>query len=149
MDSNVQFHTSHETLKDFAYDTLFAFITLIKLSFFSNYDHAFRVMNFTCKNDYDFHNMFEGKCTNVSCCTFFIYCAWVYCSSHLNSIFFIWLIDFFFISCLPCTWIIQIRTFMKIWFCCLSPLKQIDEHWIYPFAFETYMFGLNVNETTI
>ncbi len=76
MDFNVKFHTSHVTLKDFAYDTLLVLIALIKLSFFKSYDHALGEMNPTCENDYDSCNMFKNKCTNVGCCTFFIHCAW-------------------------------------------------------------------------
>lgn len=92
VDFDVQFCTSHATLKGFAYDIVLALIVFIKLPYFSSYDHALCEMNPTCKNDYDSHNMFEGKCTNVSCSIFLIHCAWAWCSSHSNSIFFTWLI---------------------------------------------------------
>jgi hypothetical protein len=130
VDFDVQFHTSHATLKDFAYDIVLALIVFIKLPYFSSYDHALCEMNPTCKNDYDSHNMFEGKCTNVSCSIFLIHYAWAWCSSHSNSIFsFDWLLFFHYMG------IIQMQTFMKLWSCHLSPSRQIDI-WICPLTFE-------------
>lgn len=95
VDFDVQFHTSHVTFKGFAYDIVLALIVFIKLPYFSSYDHALCEMNLTCKNDYDSHTMFKGKCTNVSCFILLIHYAWAWCSSHSNSIFFTWLIIIF------------------------------------------------------